>query len=155
MNKQNILITLLTGLVILLNGCTNPPQPQNTVIVPKIAYSGSADNASYSEAKLKIEGSCVYLTQASDRVLPIFATKDAHWNSNNHLLIVDSKEYKDGDTIAYGSGEAYPINLNDYNWIVKPNNTCDLSKVIIINQLIEPITKSLNENTTLSIFNDY
>lgn len=141
MNKQNILITLLAGLVILLNGCTNPPQPQNKVIVPKIAYSGGADNASYSEAQIKIEGSCVYLIHASDRVFPIFATKDAHWDSNRHLLIVDSKEYKDGDTIAYGSGEAYSINLNDYNWIVKPDTTYDLSKGIIINQLIDPITK--------------
>lgn len=52
MNKQNILITLLTGLVILLNGCTNPPQLQNRVILPKIAYSGGADNASYSEAQI-------------------------------------------------------------------------------------------------------
>ncbi|MBE2163603.1 hypothetical protein IIQ44_13815 [Acinetobacter oleivorans] len=141
MNKQNILITLLTGLVILLNGCTNPPQPPNKVIVPKIAYSGGADNASYSEAQIKIEGSCIYLMHASDRVLPVFATKDAHWDSNKHLLIVDSKQYKDGDTIAYGSGEAYPLNLNDYNWIVKPDTTCNLSKGVIINQLIDPITK--------------
>lgn len=79
MNKKNILITLLTGLVILLNGCTNPPQLQNKVIVPKIVYSGGTDNASYSEAQIKIEGSCVYLMHASDRVLPVFATKDAHW----------------------------------------------------------------------------
>ncbi|CAI3115166.1 hypothetical protein MWMV18_MWMV18_02972 [Acinetobacter calcoaceticus] len=141
MNKRNILITLQIGLVILLNGCTNPFQPQNKVIVPKIAYSGGADNASYSEAQIKIEGSCVYLMHASDRVLPIFATKDAHWDSNKHLLIVDSKEYKDGDTIAYGSGEAYSINLNDYNWIVKPDTTCNLSKGVIINQLIDPLTK--------------
>lgn len=141
MNKRNILITLQIGLVILLNGCTNPPQPQNKVIVPKIAYSGGADNASYSEAQIKIEGSCVYLMHASDRVLPIFATKDAHWDSNKHLLIVDSKEYKDGDTIAYGSGEAYSINLNDYNWIVKPDTTCNLSKGVIINQHIDPLTK--------------
>lgn len=141
MNKQNILITLQIGLVILLNGCTNPPQPQNKVIVPKIAYSGGADNASYSEAQIKIEGSCVYLIHASDRVLPVFATKDAYWDGNKHLLIVDSKQYKDGDTIAYGSGEAYSINLNDYNWIVKPDTTCNLSKGVIINQLIDPITK--------------
>jgi hypothetical protein len=141
MNKQNILITFLTGLVILLNGCINPSQPQNKVIVPKIAYSGVADNASYSEAQIKIEDSCVYLMHESDRVLPVFATKDAHWDSNKHLLIVDSKEYKEGDTIAYGSGEAYALNLNDYNWIVKPEPACDLSKGVIINQLIEPITK--------------
>jgi len=135
MNKRNILITLQTGLVILFNGCTNPPQPQNKVIVPKLAYTGGADNASYSEAQIKIEGSCIYLMHANERILPIFATKDAHWDSNKHLLIVDSKEYKDGDTIAYGSGQAYPINLNDYNWLVKPDSTCDLSKGIIINQL--------------------
>ncbi|WP_336038861.1 hypothetical protein [Acinetobacter calcoaceticus] len=141
MNKRNILITLLTGLVILLNGCTNPPQPQNKLIVPKLADTGGADNASYSEAQIKIEGSCIYLMQANERILPIFATKDAYWDSNKHLLIVDSKQYKDGDTIAYGSGEAYSINLNDYNWIVKPDTTCDLNKGIIINQLIDPIAK--------------
>ena len=141
MNKRNILITLQIGLVILLNGCSNPPQSQNKVIVPKLAYTGGADNASYSEAQIKIEGSCIYLMHASDRVFPVFATKDAHWDSNKHLLIVDSKQYKGGDTIAYGSGEAYPLNLNDYNWIVKPDTTCDLNKGIIINQLIDPITK--------------
>jgi len=141
MNKKNILITLLTGLVILLNGCTNRPQLQNKVIVPKIAYSGGADNASYSEAQIKIESSCVYLMRENDRVLPVFATKDALWDSNKHLLIIDSKQFREGDTIAYGSGEAYPLNLNDYNWIVKPDTTCDLNKGIIINQLIEPITK--------------
>lgn len=77
----------------------------------------------------------------NDRFLPVFATKDALWHSNKHLLIIDSKQYKEGDTIAYGSGEAYPLNLNDYNWIVKPDTNCDLNKGIIINQLIEPITK--------------
>ncbi|QSB54131.1 hypothetical protein I6J48_00170 [Acinetobacter calcoaceticus] len=142
MNKINFLIIFQTGLIILLNGCTNSSQPQNKVIVPKIAYSGGADNASYSEAQINIEGSCVYLMHESERVLPIFATKNAHWDSNKYLLIVDSKEYKNGDTIAYGSGEAYPINLNDYNWIVKPDSTCVLSKGVIIKKLIEPITKS-------------
>ncbi|ARD28997.1 hypothetical protein OTEC02_09580 [Acinetobacter lactucae] len=141
MNKRNLLLTIQTGLIILLNGCTNPPHLQNKVTVPKIGYSGSADNASYSEAQIKVEGYCVYLMNANDRVLPIFATKDAHWDSNKHFLIVDSKEYKDGDTIAYGSGEAYPINLNDYKWIIKPDTTCDLSKGVIINQFIEPLTK--------------
>jgi len=141
MNKRRILITFQTGLIILLNGCTNPPHLKNKVIVPKIAYSGGADNASYSEAQIKIEGSCVYLMHESERILPVYATKDAYWDSNKHLLIVDSKEYKDGDTIAYGSGEAHSLNLNEYNWIVKPDTTCDLSKGIIINQLIEPVTK--------------
>lgn len=42
----------------------------------------NADNASYSEAQIKIEGSCVYLMNTNDRVIPIFATKDAHWDSN-------------------------------------------------------------------------
>ncbi|NUG24450.1 hypothetical protein [Acinetobacter lactucae] len=141
MNKQSIWLTLQTGLIILLNGCTNPYYPQNKVIVPRIGYSGSADNASYSEAQIKIEGSCVYLMNANDRVFPIFATKDAHWDHDKHLLIIDSEEYKDGDTIAYGSGEAYSINLNDYNWIIKPDTNCVLSKSVIINQLIEPLTK--------------
>ncbi|AMO40748.1 hypothetical protein BFR69_06125 [Acinetobacter pittii] len=142
MNKRNILFTLQTGLIILLNGCTDTSLAQNKVIVPKIGYSGNADNESYSEAQIKIEGSCVYLMNTNDRVIPIFATKDAHWNSNKYLLIVDSKEYKDGDTIAYGSGEAYPVNLNNYKWIIKPDTTCDLSKGVIINQFIEPLTKN-------------
>ncbi|WP_420535658.1 hypothetical protein [Acinetobacter calcoaceticus] len=90
----------------------------------------------------KNEGSGVYLIYANHLGLHVFATKDAHWDSNKYLLIVDSKEYKNDDTIAYGSGEAYPINLNDYNWIVKPDSTCVLSKGVIIKKLIEPITKS-------------
>ncbi|KRI80186.1 hypothetical protein [Acinetobacter pittii] len=139
--KRNILFTLQTGLIILLNGCTDTSLAQNKVIVPKIGYFGDADNASYIEAQIKIEGSCVYLMNTNDRVIPIFATKDAHWDSNKYLLIIDSKEYKDGETIAYGSEEAYPINLNNYKWIIKPDTTCDLSKGVIINQFIEPLTK--------------
>ncbi len=73
MNKRNILFTLQTGLIILLNGCTDTSLAQNKVIVPKIGYSGNADNASYSEAQIKIEGSCVYLMNTNDRVIPIFA----------------------------------------------------------------------------------
>ncbi len=55
MNKRNILFTLQTGLIILLNGCTDTSLAQNKVIVPKIGYSGNADNESYSEAQIKIE----------------------------------------------------------------------------------------------------
>lgn len=40
MNKRNILFTLQTGLIILLNGCTDTSLAQNKVIVPKIGYSG-------------------------------------------------------------------------------------------------------------------
>lgn len=36
MNKRNILFTLQTGLIILLNGCTDTSLAQNKVIVPKI-----------------------------------------------------------------------------------------------------------------------
>lgn len=45
MNKRNILFTLQTGLIILLNGCTDTSLAQNKVIVPKIGYSGNAMQA--------------------------------------------------------------------------------------------------------------
>ncbi|WP_433847367.1 hypothetical protein [Acinetobacter proteolyticus] len=145
MNKKFKLFSSFIGFICILYGCNNPNQEtkssQSTVIIPQIKSSGEGDNASYSEATIKIEGSCLYFENRENRILPIFATQEAYWDSKKNVLVVDEKESKNGEVIAYGSGEPYPIDLNTNKWIIKPANSCSLKKGIIINKLIQPLIK--------------
>lgn len=110
------------------------------VIVPRIQYTGGADNASYSEAKLIRKGKCLYLEQTnSSKILPIFGTKTANWDSKNNSLVVDSDAYFIGNKAAYGGGGSYSFQKNKYAWITAVDNSCDTSQVIVINKLIRPI----------------
>lgn len=118
-------------------------QINSNVIVPRIQYIGGADNASYSEAKLIREGKCLYLEHADGtKVLPIFATETINWDSKTQSLKVDSGTYFLGDKAAYGGGQSYPLEKNDYAWITEVDHSCNTSQVIVINRLIKPIKKS-------------
>lgn len=145
MNKKIKLFSVLVGLSFLFYGCTNSSQEskffQSTVVIPQVEYTGGADNASYSEAIIKIEGSCLYFENNENRTLPIFATKEAYWNKDKSILVVDGKEYKDGALVAYGGGESYTIDVKDYTWITAPDALCNLEKGLVINKLITPINK--------------
>ncbi|MEN8401124.1 hypothetical protein [Acinetobacter towneri] len=145
MNKKIKLISALIGLSSILYGCANPNQEnknsQTTVIIPQMEYTGGADNASYSEATIKVEGACLYFENKENKVLPIFATKEAYWNKEKAILVVDGQEYKDGTLIAYGGGEPSPIDVKYYTWITKPDSSCNLEKGIVINKLIAPINR--------------
>lgn len=56
----------------------------SNVSIPRIQYTGGADNASYSEAKLIREGKCLYLQHTDgSKVLPIFATKTINWDNKS------------------------------------------------------------------------
>ena len=113
------------------------------VIIPRIQYTGGADNASYSEAKLIREGECLYLEHTdSSKVLPIFATETVNWDSKTQSLKVDSDTYFLGGKVAYGGGQSYPLKKNDYAWITEVDHSCDSSQVIIINRLIRPIEQN-------------
>lgn len=80
---------------------------ESNIVVPRIQYTGGADNASYSEAKLIREGKCLYLEHADgSKVLPIFATKTLDWDTETKSLKVDSDTYFLGDKAAYGGGES-------------------------------------------------
>ena len=112
----------------------------SNVSIPRIKYTGGADNASYGEAKLIREGKCLYLQHTDgSKVLPIFATKTINWDNKTHSLKVDSDTYYVGDKAAYGGGESYPLEKNNYSWITEVDNSCDISQVIVINKLIRPI----------------
>jgi len=115
----------------------------SNVIIPRIQYTGGADNASYSEAKLIREGKCLHLEHADgSKVLPIFAMKTIYWNTETKSLKVDSDTYFLGDKAAYGGGESYPLEKNNYSWITEVHHSCDTSQVIVINRLTKPIEKN-------------
>lgn len=115
----------------------------SNVIIPRIQYTGGADNASYSEAKLIREGKCLYLEHADgSKVLPIFATKTIDWHTETKSLKVDSNTYFLGDKAVYGGGESYPLEKNNYSWITEVHHSCDTSQVIVINRLTKPIEKN-------------
>lgn len=94
-----------------------------------------------SGGPVKVEGACLYFENKENKILPVFATKEAYWDQYKSILVVDGKEYKDGTLIAYGGGEASPIDVKYYTWITEPNSSCSLKKVIVINKLIPPINR--------------
>ncbi|MBE9402293.1 MAG: hypothetical protein ACK4IX_11265 [Candidatus Sericytochromatia bacterium] len=128
-------------LLIFLAACSPVTEKiESNIVVPRIHYTGGADNASYSEAKLIKEGKCLYLEHADgSKVLPIFATKTIDWNTETKSLKVDSDTYFLGDKVAYGGGGSYPLEKNNYSWITEVDHGCDTSQVIVINKLIRPI----------------
>ncbi|WP_312080387.1 hypothetical protein [Acinetobacter schindleri] len=127
-----------------LVGCSPITEKINSnVIVPRIQYTGGADNASYSEAKLIREGQCLYLEHADgSKVLPIFATRTVNWDSKTQSLKVDSGTYFLGNKVAYGGGQSYPLEKNNYSWMTEVDHSCDTSEVIVINQLINAIEQN-------------
>ena len=131
-------------LLSLLAACSPITEKNDSnIIIPRIQYTGGADNASYSEAKLIREGKCLYLEHADgSKVLPIFATKTLDWDTETKSLKVDSDTYFLGDKAAYGGGESYPLEKNNYSWITEVDPSCDTSKVIVISRLIRPIEQN-------------
>ena len=128
-------------LLISLGACSPITEKNDSnIIIPRIQYTGGADNASYSEAKLIREGKCLYLEHADgSKVLPIFATKTIDWDTETKSLKVDSDTYFLGDKAVYGGGGSYPLEKNNYSWITEVDHGCDTSQVIVINKLIRPI----------------
>ncbi len=59
------------------------------------------------------------------KVLPIFATKTLDWDMETKSLKVDSDTYFLGDKAAYGGGESYLLEKNNYSWITEVDPSCD------------------------------
>lgn len=111
-------------------------ESSNQIQIPLLASSiesQGASDAAFVSGKIVLKDRCLYLlNDQNDIIFPIFSTPQTYFDQQNRVLFINQQMFKQGSRLIYGNPEPFELKLENYQWLHKPDNSCDTRKTVLI-----------------------